>query len=307
MKKTMISLWVFLLAAVAFNLATRQEVEHPEHPEKLQETSVYENLVQLHQVKTSPGPYDWLAHHPEPGQTFAQFKQERPFRPDKKKKFIFITLLGDFDRTQKEIVGLTAEYMQVYFGMPVKFSPPVPLSVIPPRARRVHPLTLDKQVLTTYVLENVLKSKVPEEAFCLIAFTSADLWPGEDWNFVFGQASIEDRIGVWSIYRNGDPGQDKKSYEQCLKRTIKTGTHEVGHMLSMHHCIFYECGMNGSNHRKESDDRPLWLCPVCLRKLTWATGMDPLARYQALIALNQRYGFKEEEEFFRRSLEAIGQ
>lgn len=39
----------------------------------------------------------------------------------------------------------------------------------------------------------------------MIAFTNADLWPGEGWNYVFGQASLADHVGVWSIHRYGDP------------------------------------------------------------------------------------------------------
>ena len=39
----------------------------------------------------------------------------------------------------------------------------------------------------------------------MISFTSTDLWPGEDWNFVFGQASFEKPVGVWSLHRLGDP------------------------------------------------------------------------------------------------------
>jgi len=31
----------------------------------------------------APGPSDWLANHPEPGQTFEQYRRERVNRPDK--------------------------------------------------------------------------------------------------------------------------------------------------------------------------------------------------------------------------------
>ena len=42
-----------------------------------------------------------------------------------------------------------------------------------------------------------------------------------------------------------------------------TATHETGHMFSMLHCTAYECCMCGSNHREESDRRPVYLCPEC--------------------------------------------
>ncbi len=218
-----------------------------------QETEVFQKLVPLHQVKKAPGPYDWLATNDESGQTFAEYTASHPVMPDAKHPYIYIVLLGDFNAEQQKILQMTSRYVEAYFQTPVKFSEPIPLSVVPPEARRIHPQTGDPQILTSYVIENILKPRIPKDAFCFIAFTSSDLWPGEGWNFVFGQASMEDRVGVWSIFRNGD---SKKDFKMCLRRTIKTGTHEIGHMFGLTHCVYYECNMNGSNSRHESDQRP---------------------------------------------------
>jgi hypothetical protein len=66
---------------------------------------------------------------------------------------------------------------------------------------------------------------------------------------VFGQASLADRVGVWSIYRNGEIDGDETERRKFLRRTLKTALHETGHMLGIPHCIAFECGMNGSNKR----------------------------------------------------------
>ena len=271
------------------------------------QTAFFEKLVPLHEIKKSPGPSDWLATHPESGQTFAQYEASRPAVPDEKRKFIYVVLLGDFDKTRREIIEMTARYVEIYFHVPVKFAPELPLSLIPGDARRVHPTTGDRQILTRAVIEQILKPRMPEDAFCLIAFTSSDLWPGEGWNFVFGEASMEDRLGVWSIYRNGDPGKSRDDFQLCLKRTIKTGTHEIGHMFGLDHCIYYECNMNGSNHRQEYDARPLWLCPVCLRKIVGALNLDPVTWYQHLAQIRGEYEFEAERQFFERCLSILRQ
>ena len=52
----------------------------------------------------------------------------------------------------------------------------------------------------------------PEDAVAVLGLTTSDLWPGEGWNFVFGQASLRDRIGVWSLYRFGDPERSDADY-----------------------------------------------------------------------------------------------
>jgi len=181
----------------------------------------------------------------------------------------------------------------------------VPLSAIPARARRVHPAWGDRQVLTTYVLYDVLLPELPSDAAACIALTASDLWPGPGWNFVFGQASLRERVGVWSIYRNGDPDESEEAFRLCLLRTLKTATHETGHMFSMLHCTLYECNMCGSNHREESDRRPITLCPECVAKVAWATGADLPERYRSLEEFARANGLAEEAEAYRLRGEAV--
>ena len=38
----------------------------------------------------APGPSDWLANHPEPGQTFEQYRRERVNRPDKIRRKLYL-------------------------------------------------------------------------------------------------------------------------------------------------------------------------------------------------------------------------
>lgn len=266
--------------------------------------SRFQKLMPLHEVKLPPGPYDWMAQHREPDQSFYDYVNGHPVRPDDQRKYIYLVLLGEFDPARRAVIRDTARYIEAYFQLETRWLEPIGLENIPPQARRVHPQTSDKQILTSFVLEEILTPRLPDDAVSLIAFTSSDLWPGEGWNFVFGQASVTDRVGVWSIYRNGNPNR-KSQRQLCLLRTVKTGTHELGHMLSMHHCPYFECNMNGANHRKESDRRPLWLCPVCLAKLTWNLGVDPAERYQDLIEISDELGLEDEKEFFEKSLKVL--
>jgi archaemetzincin len=264
-----------------------------------------ETLRPLHSRLGKPKPGDWLDRHREPGQTFAQYLRCSPVTPRGARRVIYIQPLGDFNRTQRKIVRKTADFMALYFNRPVKVLKELPLSVIPARARRAHPTWGDKQVLTTYVLDNVLKPKLPKDAASLIAFTTSDLWPGKGWNFVFGQASLRERVGVWSIYRNGDPEKDDAGFRLCLLRTMKTATHELGHMFSMQHCTAYECNLCGSNHRKESDRRPIALCPECLPKVCWATQAAPAPRFRKLADFCADAGLEDEAFFYRKSANAL--
>lgn len=267
-----------------------------------QETSFFEKIVPLYETKKAPGPTDWMATQHEKGQTVSDYIAAKPFVPSPVRPYIYITLLGEFSEEQKKVLQMTSRYLEIYFQTPVKFADPIPLSIVPENARRLHPQTKDPQIQTIYIIENILKPRMPKDAFCFVAFTSSDLWPGEGWNFVFGQASMEDRIGIWSLYRNGDLNKDFKLY---LRRAIQTGTHEIGHLFGLDHCIYYECNMNGSNSRFESDQRPLWDCPVCLRKLSWATKMDIIKRYRELAEISKEFGFEKDTKFLEDNLKIM--
>ena len=263
----------------------------------------------LHKPMAKPRPGDWLSEHDEPGQTFDEYCDADPIRPELDKprgrNKLYIQPLGALTSTQRKIVALTSDYMMRFFGVDVRISEALSLDVIPDDARRRHPEWGNFQILSTYVLHDVLKPRLPADAVASISFTATDLWPGKGWNFVFGQASLRDRVGVWSINRNGDPDESPASFRLALRRTLKTAVHETGHMFSMQHCTAYQCVMNGSNNREESDRQPLWLCPHCMAKISWAAQLDPVERYARLAAFVAGHGLAEEEAFFRRSAEAL--
>ena len=266
---------------------------------------VIEKLRPLHTKLGKPGPGDWLTSHPEPGQTFDEYLECRPVRPRGKRHVIYIQPLGEFNETQRKIIDLTADFMGRYFNVPVEICKDVSLSVIPAKARRRHPTWGMKQILSTYVLHDLLRPRLPYDAAAYIAFTTSDLWPGEGWNFVFGQASLRERVGVWSIHRNGDPDESDAAFRLCLLRTMKTATHETGHMFSLRHCTAYECNMCGSNHRAESDRRPIALCPECLAKVCWSAAVDPIERYRSLAEFCKENGLEDEAAFCEKSIEAL--
>jgi archaemetzincin len=151
----------------------------------------------------------------------------------------------------------------------------------------------------------VLRPSLPADAAALIGFTSSDLFPDETLNFVFGQASLQERVGVWSLYRLGQPDAGEAEFKLTLLRTLKIAAHETGHMFSLQHCKKYECVMNGSNHLGETDRHPLDACPECMAKLSWAAGIDPRVRYARLAEFCAEHGLEAEQRFFENSARAL--
>lgn len=264
----------------------------------------YESLKDLHQPLAIPQPGDWLAEHREPGQSFADYQASRPVRPSERRRLLKVLPLGDFSPKQAEILRLTEEYLGCFFGVQIAVQPRQGLRNVPAAARRMQ--FGHEQILTGWVCDGLLRPLRRGDTLACLAFTSADLWPGEGWNFVFGEAHISDRVGVWSLFRNGDPEASPEAYALCLRRTLATGVHETAHLLGIRHCIAYECLMNGSNHREEADRKPLFLCPNCLAKLCWNTGQDPVARYQSLLAFYTEQRMEGERQTCANHLAALG-
>jgi archaemetzincin len=255
-----------------------------------------------------PEPHDWLAVHDEPGQTFDDFKASRPNRPLSARRVIYLQPLGSFAADQSPSIEKLREFAAAFFAMEVKALPPLSLDTSKFTTRR-NPYTRNLQILTTDVLD-FLKARLRPDAFCVVAITMEDLYPEPSWNFVFGQASLRERVGVYSFARY-DPafyGEARGSnYETLLlRRSCKVLAHETGHMFGLVHCVYFNCLMNGSNHLAESDRRPLHLCPVCLRKLQWSIGFDVLERYRVLEKVCHRDGFADEAGWFSQRIKMLG-
>ena len=60
-----------------------------------------------------------------------------------------------------------------------------------------------------------------------------------------------------------------------------------------------------SNHFEESDRRPVFLCPVCLRKLQHSCHFEPLSRYRRMRQFWWRAGMQHETRWLDRTIGAL--
>ena len=138
----------------------------------------------------------------------------------------------------------------------------------------------DKQYLIGDIFAAVNKATARSHGtYIRLAVTLEDIYPGEEWNFVYGQARTQERVGVFSFARHTkgfydgvkasavERGDDVTKQLRCC---MKTMVHEIGHMFNLRHCVYFHCLMNGNNGEGESAGSGLggwFMCPVCERKL----------------------------------------
>jgi archaemetzincin len=185
-----------------------------------------------------PGPADWLSFHPEAGQTAREFIRSHPDFPDEVRRTIYLQPLEEFPPDWPALSQLKT-FTEAFFAMPVR---------ILPAAHRLGKITkrvnfaTGKQQLLTPDIRKQLKPRLPRDGYCLLGITLSDLYPDPAWNYVFGEASIKDRVGIYSFARY-DPrffGIDSPDRTQLiLRRSCKVLAHEAGHMFGIAHCIYF--------------------------------------------------------------------
>ncbi|HYF00785.1 MAG TPA: archaemetzincin [Planctomycetota bacterium] len=227
-----------------------------------------------------PKPGEWLHHFKEEPQTADHYRASCANRRSKDRSVFYLQPLGDVGDRHGETLDRMRAYAEAFFGVPARRLDPIPLF---PEA---HQPSRDQHNASMIIAR--LADRVPADALVYAGITDADLFsPGL--RFVFGQGSLQNRCGVYSLKRYATP--DPALF---LRRALKLMSHEAGHILSIGHCVFFRCVMQGANHLEEDDGHPMHLCPVDLEKLCWNTGVDPRARYERLGAFYRAAGLEAE-------------
>lgn len=100
------------------------------------------------------------------------------------------------DAVPEEVLVPLAKYAEIFFGITVKVMKEKKMvGKVPDR------LNDDiYQVHAANILDK-LDENVPKDAFCVAGITMCDLYPKEEWNFVFGLARSPGKTGVYSLAR----------------------------------------------------------------------------------------------------------
>jgi archaemetzincin len=232
----------FLLLLALAGAGCRQAADQPstQGPEVERLRTAKETVRPLYPLMGPVMFGDWLSFYPEKGQTFSQYLASRPNVPEGRRRILYVRPLGSFTPAQTRIVELTAEYLEQFYGLPARVAPALDVTGVPAGSFRLNKVTGTEQIQTGYLLD-LLKDYLPDDAFAEIGLTATDLYPDEKMNFVFGQATLRDRVGVWSLHWLGEPDKSRKEFEETLVWTLKIASHETGHMFSIPHCAKYQC------------------------------------------------------------------
>ncbi|MFC5874298.1 archaemetzincin [Chryseobacterium arachidis] len=241
----------------------------------------YFEAIASNDVKLSdPEPHEWRYNRNEKFQTFEGFQKSKKIHPEIGKNTIYLQPIGEFNILQKKQVELAGNYFKIYFQLETKILPALPNTIFPKDIRRIK--DENEQILAGYVLDSILIKRKPKDALVLMGITEKDLFPRSDWNYIFGLASYKIGVGVTSMYRFSNGNVTKANFNRSLERLLKVGSHEIGHMFGISHCLNANCVMNGSNHLSETDYHFARACSLCQQKLNSSLHYDNKKRLNEL-------------------------
>jgi archaemetzincin len=251
---------------------------------------------------------EWLERNKERGQTFTQYWDKntniQPVQTTEQRKKIYLQLYGDFDKTQLRLMDSVQRFLSIFYELPIERLEQRSLdsTLLDTTNWRFHKQN-GFQVKTGFILDS-LEKNLPNDGVLLVSFTTNDIYLNEKWNFIFGQARLQNRVGVWSMARFGNAdviSKDIDAFNLALQRTCKTAVHEIGHIFTLQHCVFYRCAMQGANSLQELDGHPSYFCPVCDAKIISNLNLPLSKRYENLAAFWKNQQQLETSNYYKKS------
>jgi archaemetzincin len=209
---------------------------------------------------------EWRDIYREEGQTLSEYQASDPVRPEGPRTTIFLLPCLTRPPSDQGVLRGIATFLAAHFGREVRILEPMALPAAAYDAQRRQ---FDVQRLVPR-----LRQALPADGLFLLAVTDRDLRLPR-MSYAYGWGSFRLRVGIVSLCRLESP----RAPLDTRRRVLSIAAHEAGHCLSMAHCTFYRCLMNGARTLEETDERPLLLCPVCEAKVRWNLGGGAGARY----------------------------
>jgi len=284
--------WILLLLPVLYITAGCSN-----HPKNTVESTATQ-LADLYDTLSTPQPGEWLYEQQEFGQSLDEFRDETPIDSNNADATFYILPIDISHEEEFSLIADVATYLTTIFGYEVTVMPSMTAQLFPPHYFR------DEQLNSQLLLDEIIRPLLEQDALGLMGITQRDIYPGDGWNFVFGQANTKEKIGITSFARYGDYNTDS-TRRLVLNRLIKTTTHEFLHMLGLQHCIQFACVLNGSNSLDESDKKPSIICPECLAKLDIIFPTFTEKYFPASLKFYQKYQFNEEQQFCERVINEL--
>eukprot|EP01084_Bolivina_argentea_P175886 304483_1 len=200
--------------------------------DKMHKSILYDSSIwsKLFENKCLPDASDWLWNRESDqlGQSFSDWFRKTKRFPNTSQFTIGLAPVGQFNifyninNSKISLMDLLSELVSIFFDMNVKLLDFIPVdNKINTRISTAN----DIKQLQTGPIFNILWNKKHDnyKMFVIMGATLMDLYPNDNYNFVYGQARISDGTGVFSFarYINGFYDLSPTRFDEKLKQRKK--------------------------------------------------------------------------------------
>jgi len=154
---------------------------------------------------------------------------------------------GDVDK--KELLFLAEELSFLPLGMGLHDPLPVPESAF----------NVERSQYQSSLFLDIIKGLEGDK---VLGVTNVDLYTPH-LNFIFGQAEVNGKAAVISLFRLKFDADEKKFKDRMVKEAV----HELGHTFGLDHCPNPKCVMHFSNCLADTDFKGKRYCEECKKLL----------------------------------------
>lgn len=240
--------------------------------------------------------------------------KSKPNKPNEEKKVIYLLPFGNIKPEIDSMIHNNVKYLEAFFQLPVKILPEVTFEEILKNAniktRLVpeddyyyfskmkgevpHTENLREQIeASSFMNEYMLKNK-PKDAVVVLGVTEQDIYIPK-YNFLFGNSSLKDGVGVVSTYRLVDYGPET---ENTIR---KVTSKQITNMFSIENVKDYECLLNFHNNIESQINGKYYLSPRALEKLKYAIGFDYNKRFKDLEQFWETNGNQQLAKYYKNA------
>jgi archaemetzincin len=231
-------------------------------------------IAHLYKPIAKPNKHDWLSLHQEKNQSFADFQETNSGKAES----IQFLIAGKLSNQDSALVKKIKGYLSVFYNLEIGETRQLTIESIPDSLLR------NRKLQSTSFLEFLQNETLIQKELGVLnlVICKSDLQPFPNANSIFGQASKNKKLALVSLFQIGKMENEIPNQKLQELRGIKIASHEVGHLLGLSHCQTFQCNINGVNHLRELDGKPVQLCPYCLEKVGWRQKLEHNNRFEEL-------------------------
>ena len=221
-----------------------------------------------------------------------EFINSNPNKIDTIRKTVYLLPFGNMRPEVEKIIQKEVEYLRAFLQLDVKVLERISydrIKKITSIQTRMVPgsdfeyyskmkggtPTLTEQIQANSFIDAVIKKNKPKDAVAVLGITEHDIY-NPKYNYLFGVSGLKDGVGLVSIFRLVDYGQETR---YNIRKVVSK---QIVNMFSIPNVKDFKCVMNFHNDIGELYKGEFDLSPRALEKLKYAIGFDYSKRFDDL-------------------------